>query len=210
VLRSGGLIAALGPGVGRKAGHPDTHDVTLACQGCNDKNAYHRQTPCDRDFLRKLARHTQPGRLHVWFNREVPRCLRSLKLFDAEGLFLGDASYVFVPGNEHYESSVKLLFDEHNHPVKPREVDLRDRRYQWRRCYKAVSLIPVNRELNLFLAVAARVVPGNRHQCPILYELVDDFVNRLLSQGPTIRHRRPAHPARPFPARTYPCSAPTV
>src|SRR5450759_1066239 len=77
-------------------------------------------------------------------------------------------------------------------------------------CYKAVSLIHVNRELNLFLAVAERVVSGNRHQCPILYELVDDFVNRLLSQGPTIRHRRPAHPARPFPARTYPCSAPTV
>jgi hypothetical protein len=33
--------------------------------------------------------------LHAWFNREVPRCLRSLKLFDAEGLFLGDASYHF-------------------------------------------------------------------------------------------------------------------
>lgn len=24
--------------------------------------------------------------MHAWFNREVPRCLRSLKLFDAEGL----------------------------------------------------------------------------------------------------------------------------
>jgi len=179
VLRSGGLITALGPKVGRKAEHPDTQDVTLACAGFNDKNAYDRQTPCDQDFLRKFARHTQPGRLHAWFNREVPRCLRSLKLFDAEGLFLGDASYVFVPDNQNYEDSVKLLFDEHNHPVDSQKVDLRDQRYQWRRCYKVVSLIHVNRELNLFLTVAARVVPGNQHECPILYELVDDFVKAV-------------------------------
>ena len=92
VLRSGGLITALGPKVGRKAEHPDTHAVTLACEGFHDKHEFDRQTPCDQDFLRKLARDTQPGRLHDWFNREVPRCLRSLKLFDAEGLFLGDAS----------------------------------------------------------------------------------------------------------------------
>ena len=179
VLRSGGLVTALGPEVGRKAEHPDTHDVTLACEGFNDKNDYDRQTPCDQDFLRKLARDTQPGGLHAWFNREVPRCLRSLKLFDAEGLFLGDASYVFVPDNEHYESSVKLLFDEHNHPVDSKKVDLRDKRYQWRRCYKVVTLIHVNRELNLFLTVAARVVPGNQHECPILYELVDGFVKAV-------------------------------
>ena len=179
VLRSGGLITALGPKVGRKAEHPDTHDITLACAGFNDKNDYDRQTPCDRDFLRKFARHTQPNRLHAWFNREVPRCLRSLKLFDAEGLFLGDASYVFVPDNENYEDSVKLLFDEHNHPVDSRKVDLRDQRYQWRGCYKVVSLIHVNRELNLFLTVAARVVPGNEHECPILYELVDGFVKAV-------------------------------
>ncbi len=167
VLRSGGLITALGPNVGRKAVHPDTADVTLACEGFNDKNTPGRQTPCDQDFLRQFARSTQPDRLHAWFNREVPRCLRSLKLFDAEGLFLGDASYIFVPDNENYEDSVKLLFDEHNHPVDSQQVDLSDKRYQWRRCYKVVSLIHVNRSLDLFLTVAARVVPGNRHECPV-------------------------------------------
>src|SRR5438034_10220910 len=88
-------------------------------------------------------------------------------------------AYVFVPDNEKYEDSVKLLFDEHNHPVNSQEVDLPDPRYQWRRCYKVVSLIHVNRELNLFLTVAARVVAGNRHECPILYELVDDFVKAV-------------------------------
>ena len=179
VLRSGGLITALGPNVGRKAVHPDTADVTLACEGFNDKNTNGRQTPCDQDFLRQLAGDTQPDRLHAWFNREVPRCLRSLKLFDAEGLFLGDASYIFVPDNENYEDSVKLLFDEHNHLVDPKKVDVADKRYQWRRCYKVVSLIHVNRSLDLFLTVAARVVPGNRHECPILYELVDGFVKAV-------------------------------
>jgi Transposase DDE domain len=182
VLRSGGLIAALGPEIGRKAVHPDTQDVTLACEGFNDKNTHDRQTPCDQDFLRKFARDTSAERLHSWFNREVPRLLRSLKLFDSEGLFLGDASYIFVPDNEKYEGSVKLLFDEHNHPVDSKQVDLRDPRYQWRRCYKLVSIIHVNRNLNLFLTVAARVVPGNQHECPILYELVDGFV-KAVSHG---------------------------
>ncbi len=179
VLRSGGLITALGPHVGRKAVHPDTADVTLSCEGFNDKNTHGRQTPCDQDFLRKFGSDTQPDRLHAWFNREVPRCLRSLKLFDAEGLFLGDASYIFVPDNKNYADSVKLLFDEHNHPVDSKAVDLRDKRYQWRRCYKVVSLIHVNRSLDLFLTVAARVVAGNRHECPILYELVDGFVKAV-------------------------------
>ena len=46
LLRSGGLIDALGPELGgRKTTHPDTHDVTLSCPGFNDKNDYDRQTP---------------------------------------------------------------------------------------------------------------------------------------------------------------------
>src|SRR2546429_8292365 len=118
VLRSGGLIDALGPKLGgQKTTHPETGEVTLSCPGFNDKNDYDRQTPCDQDFLRKFARDTEAERLHTWFNREVPRCLRSLKLLDAEGLLVGDASYLFVPDNPGYESSEVLWFDEHNHPV---------------------------------------------------------------------------------------------
>jgi hypothetical protein len=176
VLRSGGLIDALGPKLGgRKAAHPETRDVTLACPGFNRKNSYGRQTPCDQDFLRKFARDTQADRLHAWFNRETPRCLRSLRLLDDEGLFIGDGSYLFVPDNKRYEDSDLLWFDEHNHPVNPDEVDLRDKRYQRRRCYKLVSLIHVNRQLDFFFTAAARVVPGRRHECPVLYELVDEL-----------------------------------
>jgi len=183
ILRSGGLIEALGPELGgRKTPHPKTGDVTLACPGFNDKNDYDRQTPCDQDFLRKFAHDTQTDRLHAWFNRETPRCLRSLGLFDSEGLLIGDASYLFVPDNDHYQQSDLLWFDEHNHPVNPEEVDLRDQRYQQHRCYKLVSLIHVNRKLDFFFVVAARVVSGRRHECPILYELVEE-VARAVHQG---------------------------
>lgn len=151
----------------------------LPTAGFNDKNTNDRQTPCDQDFLRKFARDTNAGQLHDWFNREVPRLLRSLKLFDPEGLFLGDASYVFVPDNEKYQDPVKLLFDEPIHPVDSNQVDLRDKRYGWRRCYKLVSGIPVNHSVHLFLTVAARVAPGNQHECPILYELLDSFAGSV-------------------------------
>ena len=180
VLRSGGLIDALGPELGgRKTTHPETHDVTLSCPGFNRKNDYDRQTPCDQDFLRKFARDTKVDRLHAWYNREAPRCLRSLRLFDEEGLFIGDGSYLFVPDNEHYQNSDLLWFDEHNHPVDPKKVDLRDKRYQQHRCYKLVSLIHINRQLDVFFTVAARVVPGRQHECPILYELVDEVVRAV-------------------------------
>jgi hypothetical protein len=182
VLRSGGLIDALGPKLGgRKTTHPQTGDVTLVCPGFNRKNDYDRQTPCDQDFLRKLARDTSEERLHAWFNREVPRGLRSLKLLDAEGLFIGDASYLFVPNNPRYEGSDLLWFDEHNHPVDAAQVDpaVPDPRYQQRRCYKLVSLVHLNRQLDFFFVVAARVVSGRRHECPILYELVDGLVKAV-------------------------------
>jgi len=176
LLRSGGLIDALGPQRGgRKTRHPETGDVTLACPGFNHKNDYDRQSPCDQDFLRKFARDTDVERLHAWFNREVPRALHSLKLFDSEGLFIGDASYLFVPDNERYEDSDRLWFDEHNHPVNAAEVDRKDSRYQLRRCYKLVSLIHVNRQSEFFFVVAARVVSGRCHECPLLYELAEQF-----------------------------------
>jgi len=180
VLRSGGLIDALGPKLGgQKTTHPQTKDVTLSCPGFNGKNDYDRQTPCDQDFLRKFARDTDEERLHAWFDREVPRCLRSLKLLDPEGLLVGDASYLFVPDNPRYEESDLLWFDEHNHPLDAEKVDRSDPRYQLRRCYKLVSLIHLNRQLDFFFVLAARVVSGRRHECPLLYGLVDELVKTL-------------------------------
>ncbi len=105
--------------------------------------------------------------------------LRSLKLFDEEGLFIGDASYLFVPDNEHYQGSDLLWFDQHDHPVEAEKVDPKDSRYQLRRCYKMVSLIHVNRQLEFFFVVAAQVVSGRRHEDPILYQLAEQFVDAV-------------------------------
>jgi len=49
-------------------------------------------------------------------------------------------------------------------------------RCQWKRCYKLVSLIHTDRKGRFAFRIAARLVPGNAHECPVLYQLIDDFV----------------------------------
>lgn len=177
VVRCGGMLNAFGPKVAHKARHPETGDVTLSCAGFNQKNDYDRQTPCDQDYLRKLARGTPPDRLQHWFNYDVIRIFKQHKAFDSEGIFLGDASYLFVPDNEKYEGSVRLLFDEHNHPVDSKEVPAEKRgQYQWKRCYKMVSLVHTNRTGDFFLYAALAIISGKAHEAPVLYRLVDGFV----------------------------------
>ena len=180
VIRCGGMLNAFGPKVARKTKHPETGDVTLSCNGFNDKNTYDRQTPCDQDYLRKLARATAPEQLHRWFNRDVMQVLKQHRAFDAEGIFLGDASYLFVPDNPNYEGSVRMLFDEHNHPVDSKEIGPEKKaRCRWRRCYKMVSLVHTNRAGNYFLYAGLSVIAGNRHEGPILWGLVDAFVEAV-------------------------------
>jgi len=180
VIRCGGMLNAFGPEVARKTKHPETGDVTLSCNGFNDKNSYDRQTPCDQDYLRKLARATKPEQLHQWFNRDVMQVLKQHKAFDPEGIFLGDASYLFVPDNPNYEGSVRMLFDEHNHPVDSKELSAEKRAHcQWRRCYKMVSLVHTNRAGDYFLYAGLSVVAGNKHEGPILWGLVDGFVEAV-------------------------------
>ena len=93
VVRLGGMIEAFGPQMGQKVKHPQTGDVTLACQGFNDKNDYDRQTPCDHDYLRKMARKTDAEELQRWFNQDVVGIFKQHHVFDPEGIFIGDGSY---------------------------------------------------------------------------------------------------------------------
>lgn len=180
LVRSGGMLNAFGPEAGRKVVHPDTGDVTIVCEGFNNKNQYDRETPCDQDFLRKMAKDTDAGALMKWFCDDVVRVFRKHRSFDKEGIFIGDGSYLFVPDNPNYEGSVRLLFDEHNHPVSSRQykemTDNQKVHCQWRRCYKMVTLLHTNRALDFFIFVAVKVVSGKDHECPVLYELVKQFV----------------------------------
>ena len=177
VVRSGGLVQAFGPQMGHKAIHPETGDVSLRCEGFNGKNEYDRQTPCDPDYLRKMARKTDAQRLQSWFNRDVVGIFKQHHAFDGEGIFIGDATYLFVPDNPRYEGSSLLLFDEHNHPVEGPQLTPQQRaRCTWRRCYKLVSLIHTNRAGEFFLYAGLVVVVGQDHECPLLYRLVQEFV----------------------------------
>jgi hypothetical protein len=177
VVRSGGLVQAFGPQMGHKAIHPETGDISLRCEGFNDKNEYDRQTPCDQDYLRKMARKTEAPRLQSWFNREVVGIFKQHHAFDPEGIFIGDATYLFVPDNPNYEGSSLMLFDEHNHPVEGSKLTPQQRaRCTWRRCYKLVSLIHTNRAGEFFLYAGLMVVAGKDHECPLLYRMVEGFV----------------------------------
>jgi Transposase DDE domain len=177
LVRSSSMVEAFGPAMGHKATHPETGDISLRCEGFNGKNSYDRQTPCDQDYLRKLAGDTDAELLQSWFNREVVGILKQHHAFDEQGIFIGDASYLFVPDNERYEGSSLLLFDEQNHPVDSAKLPPEQQRaYRWRRCYKLVSLLHTNREGEFFLYGGARLTAGKDHEAPVLYELVDEFV----------------------------------
>ena len=177
VVRSGGMIQAFGPSMGHKAVHPQTGDVSLACEGFNEKNTYDRQTPCDQDYLRKMARRTPSPDLQTWFNREVVGIFQQHHAWDAEGIFIGDATYLFVPDNPRYENSSRLLFDEHHHPVDGGTLTAQQRaRCTWKRCYKLVSLIHTNRAAEFFLYGGLVITAGQDHECPLLYRLVEEFV----------------------------------
>jgi len=177
VVRSGGMIQAFGTEMGHKAVHPQTGDVSLACEGFNEKNTYDRQTPCDQDYLRKMARRTEPELLETWFNRDVVGIFKQHHALDAEGIFIGDATYLFVPNNPNYENSSLMLFDEHNHPVDGSKLTAKERaRCTWKRCYKLVSLIHTNSAAEFFLYAGLGVTAGQDHEAPLLYRLVETFV----------------------------------
>jgi hypothetical protein len=177
VVRSGGMIQAFGPPMGQKAIHPQTGDISLACAGFNEKNTYDRQTPCDPDYLRKMAKRTDAQALQAWFNRDVVGIFKQHHAFDPEGIFIGDATYLFVPDNPRYEGSSWMLFDEHNHPVEGKKLTPAQRaRCTWRRCYKLVSLLHTNRGGEFFLYAGLVVTAGQDHECPLFYRLVEEFV----------------------------------
>jgi hypothetical protein len=177
IVRSGGMVQAFGPDMGHKAVHPQTGDISLTCEGFNHKNTFDRQTPCDQDYVRKMARRTEPELLQDWYNRDAVGIYKQHHAFDREGIFIGDATHLFVPDNPNYENSSLMLFDEHNHPVDASSLTPKQRaRCIWRRCYKLVSLIHTNRAGEFFLYAGMVVTAGQDHEAPLLYRLVEAFV----------------------------------
>jgi hypothetical protein len=183
IVRAGGFLEALGPDVARRQVDPTTGNMTLHCQGFNDRNLYPRQTPCDQDFLRKLARDTEPGKLQQWYNHHVARLYQQHDAYQGEGLFIADGTYLFVPDNPRYEGSQKLLFDEHHHPVsKQQEKEMtpaQRARCRWRRFYKAVLLLHCDRVGERFLVAGLAVLKDNESEATALWPLLDTFLEAV-------------------------------
>ena len=206
ILHCGGLRDALGPRqvqITEQEGGGEQR--RLRCEGYNQKNDYERKTPCDPDFLRKLAKDTAPSALVAWFNRHVASYLHQQGAFDDEGVFLVDGSYLFVPDNPNYEGSSKLRFDGHSHPVSKQAYEAMAPAEQaktgWRRCYRAVFLLHMGLADQTYPFAGLAVMAGKESEVPKLGELVDGFVkatgkgvmktaifDRGFIDGPTISH----------------------
>jgi len=187
IIRSGGLLDALGPEHARREVDAQTGSISISCAGYNHRNLGPRDTPCDQDFLRKLAKDTDAEELQAWYNRDVARVFQELGAYDSAGIFLGDGSYLFVPDNKNYAGSMRLLFDEHNHPVsKEDEAKLtpaQRAKCRWRRCYKAVFLLHCDWPGERFVIAGLRVLRADQSEAPALWEIIETFVQAV---GPGI------------------------
>lgn len=137
-------------------------DLALRLHG---RHSYERETPCGADFLRKLAKDTDASALQSWLGQALPRALKSRRAFDREGIFIGDGSYLFVPDN--HPVSYKNTPPEKRSGLRPR------------RCYKMVTLLHTNRAREFFFYFGVRVVPGAAHESPVVYELVEQFIEAV-------------------------------
>ena len=161
ILHCGGLRDSLEAGQLERKQDPETGQGYLEFKGYNQKHHESRSTPCDQDFVRKLAGDTDPLRLEQWYGTEVAKYFGDLDLYDSEGIFIVDGSYLFVPDNEHYEGSRVAVFDEHNHPISKEDeqklTPAQKRRCRWRRYYQMVSLCHTNRRKDYLLYCGSHV-----------------------------------------------------
>lgn len=176
VVHCGGLQEVLGERQVHWREDPHTHQWSLDFQGYNRKNDYARITPCDADFLRKLARDTDEEALQRWFGRALPEYVRDMGLWDEEGIVLADGSYLFVPDNDAYERSCVLRFDEHNHPVDRESLTAQElARTRLRRCYRMINLVHTNRRHTYAAYAGVRMGSGKMAEAPELGPMVQEL-----------------------------------
>lgn len=180
IMHCGGLKEILGERQVQWKEDPQTRRWHLECQGYNEKNAYARITPCDPDFLRKLARDTNEEALQRWFGRAVPRYVQKTGLWDEEGIVLADGTYLFVPDNDRYERSTVMRFDQHNHPVDRDKLTAAElAKTRLRRCYRMVNLVHTNRRQEYGAYAGMRMGEGKMAEAPQLRPMVQELAKAL-------------------------------
>lgn len=177
VLHCGGLLDALGPPQVERKRDAETGEWRPSVRGYNQKNHYARVTPCDKDYLRKMAKDTRHEALEHWFGSTVPRQYQAMGAFDPEGIFLVDGTYIFVPlDNDNYENSSVLRFDERGHPIDRKTYESLPRKRQercpLRRCYRAVTLSHTTRDKDYSLRCGVKVLEGKAAETPCVKPLV--------------------------------------
>ena len=178
VVQCGGLLSALPPELASKHLDPQTKAIWIQCRGFNDKNHYPRKTPCDNDTLRKAVKDVSQERWQEWFNGPVQQAFQEYGFFDPRGIFVADATYLFVPDNPAYEGAVVMWFDEHNHPVDYEKLNPQERKKaHLERCYKLVSLLHLRGDHYVYAGL--RIVSGKSHEAPVLYSMVERFVDAV-------------------------------
>ena len=189
VVHCGGLLHALGPRQVECRRDPDSGESRPVLRGYNHKNHYARTTPCDPDFLRKMAKDTRAQALQDWFGTSVVRQYQALDAFDSEGIFLIDGTYLFVPlDNDRYEHSSRLRFDpDGRHPISKEQFDAlplkQQQKCRWRRCYRAVTLSHTTRGKDYSLRCGTNVLPGKAAEVLEVWPVVKRFVDAV---GPGI------------------------
>jgi len=184
ILHCGGLLDALSPERVEHKLDPRTGHWRSAVRGFNRKNRYTRTTPCDHDYLRKMAKDTAPARLEHWFATDVVRQYQRLGAFESAGVFVVDGTYIFVPpDNDRYEGSSRLLFGPDGHPITKADVDAlppkQRERCQWRRCYRAVTLSHTTPGKDYSVRCGTTVLPGRAAEAPQVWPLARRFVDAV-------------------------------
>jgi len=182
VVHCGGLRDALEDGQLERKRDSESGENHLSFKGYNGKNSYQRRTPCDQDFVRKLARDTNPDKLEEWFGRDAAGYFGEIGAYDPEGIFFVDGSYLFVPDSANYEHSKVAYFDEHNHPIsKDDEAKLtkeEKRRCRFRRYYQLVGLSHCDRDKDFLIYAGSRMI-REAGEVQAFAPLVENFVDAV-------------------------------
>lgn len=184
VLHCGGLLRALGPQQIEQRWDHQAGEYRTVWRGYNSKNHYARDTPCDQDYLRKMAKDTRAQALQDWFGTSVVRQYQALDAFDPEGIFLMDGTYLFVPlDNDRYEHSSRLRFGPQGHPISREQFEAlspqQQQQCQWRRCYRAVTLSHTTRGKDYSLRCGTHVLPGKASEVVEVWPIAERFVDAV-------------------------------
>lgn len=145
--------------------------------GFNDKNTYERKTAIDADTVRKYYKDTNAQELRDWYNESVQGWFRGRKVYDRNGLFILDQSYLVVPDNPNYKDAVRMPVDEHGQRYRGlNEISDEERQALVHHpCYALSCLLHVGTSGDLYHIAGYDFGPGNTDELVQAENLLPTF-----------------------------------